>query len=406
MSKQLDIEVAIPNTKRILKFGTTEDLLNWIEAEIKAWSVVFSNPSSVERLAGYVREQQNSLQTLRSNVLQADQADPQQPNSFQAAKKRIVGQFSGLRGGQWITSDHPLFPYINDFARIDADIAALVFCAARSDGNSILGHLGQGIPTSLLVRLVLRTDRAAGDGEWINSQRQELQHLKNSFETDRDAAREKLSSMLEATRKQGSDDEKAASRRRDEWKQDKANFQDEWNGLRKTYDEALALNAPALYWSDRARTHVFQALGFGALFLAVLGASVLAFTKWGIPHLTVQPVLQIPGAPLQTASPSIVLLLVPVIVPAFAVVWLLRICGRLLGESLQLMRDAKERETMVKTFLAFVHDEERGRSLLLDQDRILILHALFRPSTVSAVDDAPPVHWFDLLSSKIADKKS
>lgn len=59
---------------------------------------------------------------------------------------------------------------------------------------------------------------------------------------------------------------------------------------------------------------------------------------------------------------------------------------------------------MVKTFLALMRDDTAGKTLVKDDDRILILHSLFRPSSVSAVDDAPPVHWFDILTNKVSSK--
>ncbi|MGW8276162.1 DUF6161 domain-containing protein [Xanthomonas axonopodis] len=73
--------------------------------------------------------------------------------------------------------------------------------------------------------------------------------------------------------------------------------------------------------------------------------------------------------------------LAPLVIPAFAAIWILRILGRLLSESLALMRDASERRTLVMTFLALMKDNSTGKSVIKDEDRILILHALFRPSS-------------------------
>ena len=101
---------------------------------------------------------------------------------------------------------------------------------------------------------------------------------------------------------------------------------------------------------------------------------------------------------------SPILTLVPVAVLAFAGIWVLKMLSRLLSENLQMMRDARERETMVKTFLALKRDDKDGKSIVNDNDRILILHSLFRPSSVSAIDDAPPVHWFDILTNKVSGK--
>jgi hypothetical protein len=50
-----------------------------------------------------------------------------------------------------------------------------------------------------------------------------------------------------------------------------------------------------------------------------------------------------------------------------------------------------------------INDQERGKALVTDEYRILILRSLFRPSAIASMDDAPPVHWFDLLMRRQAD---
>ncbi len=86
-----------------------------------------------------------------------------------------------------------------------------------------------------------------------------------------------------------------------------------------------------------------------------------------------------------------------VAVPAFAGIWTLRILGRQLSESLMIMKDAKERETLVKTFLALMGEDIAGKSVVKEEDRALILHALFRPSNVTATDDSPPLHTLEAI---------
>jgi hypothetical protein len=95
-----------------------------------------------------------------------------------------------------------------------------------------------------------------------------------------------------------------------------------------------------------------------------------------------------------------VLVLLPVLVPAFAGVWVLRILGRLLSENLAIAQDASERETMVKTFLSLMRDETTGKSVVTDEDRRIILNALFRQSAVTATDDTPPIHWLQAFKLK------
>jgi hypothetical protein len=118
--------------------------------------------------------------------------------------------------------------------------------------------------------------------------------------------------------------------------------------------------------------------------------SLFAFFRIAVPYLAQ---ITDKGASALTAS-------LPVLLPTFAIIWILRILGRLLSESLQLIRDARECEVMVMTFLALMNDTTTGVPLVSEDDRLLILHSLFRPSSVTATDDSPPVHWFDILKRK------
>lgn len=179
------------------------------------------------------------------------------------------------------------------------------------------------------------------------------------------------------------------------WGEFLRNSDEQWKSALRTYDEKMALAAPTTYWSNRATGARNSAMGYGAAFAVIVTIGLILFGALGIPYLS----------KVSASGTSVIVAILPVLVPAFAAVWLLRIVGRLLSESLQLIQDARERETMVKTFLALMNDEVRGKALVTDNDRLLILHALFRPSAVSGTDDAPPVNWFDILSQKMGDQK-
>jgi hypothetical protein len=114
-------------------------------------------------------------------------------------------------------------------------------------------------------------------------------------------------------------------------------------------------------------------------------AAIVLFAIFGITELK------------ETQAPSVLVDILPVIVPAFAAIWVLRILGRQLAESLAMMKDASERVTLVKTFLALMRDETAGNPVVRDEDRALILQALFRQSRITAVDDSPPINAFEAI---------
>jgi hypothetical protein len=81
---------------------------------------------------------------------------------------------------------------------------------------------------------------------------------------------------------------------------------------------------------------------------------------------------------------------------AFLAVWVLRIISRQLLTHFVMASDAGERVAMIKTFLALMQLPEHVK----EEDRILILSSLFRPSAKTE-DAATPPNWFDLLMQRV-----
>jgi hypothetical protein len=76
-------------------------------------------------------------------------------------------------------------------------------------------------------------------------------------------------------------------------------------------------------------------------------------------------------------------------------VWIVRIFVRLFLSNVHLHTDAKERETMVLTYLALL----RRGTLPGVEERLFILDSLFRPSTTGIMkDDAVPLTAVEALS--------
>jgi len=185
----------------------------------------------------------------------------------------------------------------------------------------------------------------------------------------------------------------AEKKKSEDWDRLLKRVDEEWKGKLDVYNNQLALQAPAKYWTDKAAAHGWASFWFSLAFtiILVIVLATFIYNDHGIASLAKDP-----------GQKPIALLLAPIAIFAFAAIWVLRILGRQLSRHLQQREDARERQTMVKTFLALMNEKNSGK-IITDNDRILILHALFRPSGAHTPDDAPP-HWFDLLTSKIGDK--
>jgi len=163
---------------------------------------------------------------------------------------------------------------------------------------------------------------------------------------------------------------------------------DNLSNLENTYHKQLQLEAPATYWADRKYWHKVFSILSATAFLAGL---LLAF-RYGLEHA--QALIDfLPKAKDGTVGLGGIAVLT---LPAAAVAWALRIFTRTFSNNLNLSTDAAQRETMITTYLALANDPKAN---LRDEERILILNAIFRPSESQAADDAPPPNLMELAKS-------
>ncbi len=391
-----EISATVPTVGRQLKFTTTEDVVRWVDAEAAFW-----NETNVDNVQSNLKtawqQQQSQLMDLRNHALEFDKRiEQKQEGEARQFNDNLQARLNALAQGAFITSDYEFYPAIVDVAKTSPELAALILVAARADSAQTLGTFGNyGTPFRDVIRLILQYGRSKGTRDWLQPQRKELTELRNDLQRGLDQIRASFEAQVGAIAEQRAQEHQAKLDREAEWSTQKGQAQSEWDALKRVYDEQLALLAPTQYWKERAVSHQKMAVWFAISFGVVMIGAVLVFVLLAMPHLF---------AVASDKNVSPILALIPIAIPAFAGVWVLKMLSRLLSENLQMMRDAKERETMVKTFLALIRDDKNGKAIVSEDDRILILHSLFRPSSVSAVDDAPPVHWFDILTNKVSGK--
>lgn len=144
-------------------------------------------------------------------------------------------------------------------------------------------------------------------------------------------------------------------------------------GLEQTFREKMTLRAPVEYWEGRHAHHTRRStiLGwsvFGSM--SALAGAIGLIANWVLNNLKAD------GTP--EAWRVSVLALIGVLG-----VWAVRLIVRMFLSNVHLGTDAAERVTMVKTYLALLE----GDKLPSDDDRKLILQALFRPASDGLVKD-------------------
>jgi hypothetical protein len=375
-------EVKVWNTQRVLEFADANDVVKWAEAELERWGAV-NAPKDARLLKNYRAQQQ-----VYSGIISSARASDENTD-FNVLLRPVSD-------GSLVTTESEYFPAILSLASKNADSAALLRMMARSDPQARMQEIQAQYPLSLALGFLsdLAISTLGASDRIDENDRHEVERVKNILDAAVADARIKSEEINSLHKKIDNDYSVSKRKRADDWDGEMGRIKDEWVQLKSVYDTELGLRAPTTYWTDRAKSHRNQSIYFGTAFSVALIAFFLVFAGSGLSYLQ--------GVP---ENKSAVLAVLPILIPVFAGIWVLRILGRLLSENLLLMRDARERETLVKTFLALMKDESTGKSVVKDEDRILILHSLFRPASINAADDAPPVHWFDILANKVGGKK-
>jgi hypothetical protein len=170
-----EISVTIPSGGRELRFQTTKDVLRWAASERPFWSSVDVNHIH-HHLSQLWQQQTNFFDGIASLVQdferhseQGEEAEARQSND------RLRNHFNRLANGEVISSDHELYPAIQDMAKTTPSLAAVLLASAKSDADNTLGNFANNrLPFSLVIRLILQYSRSKGTRDWLKPQRKEL----------------------------------------------------------------------------------------------------------------------------------------------------------------------------------------------------------------------------------------
>jgi hypothetical protein len=146
--------------------------------------------------------------------------------------------------------------------------------------------------------------------------------------------------------------------------------------LRDLYKSKLGLHASIVYWEDKAKSHLKFVWGSTIAVLVCFGLA-----GWGLNTIINKFIGEETIQNIKFWKLSILIL------GATVGVWVLRVLIRLLLSNYHLMSDAKERRTMLLTYLALQQENKLPQGDTVN----LILQALFRPASMGIIkDDAAP----------------
>jgi hypothetical protein len=162
--------------------------------------------------------------------------------------------------------------------------------------------------------------------------------------------------------------------------------------LEQLYRTKLTLDEPALTWAKIAeRKTTVWAWWLAAFASLVVIPLLLALANWSTILDAVGKLTAGVNGTFSIAG------LATITVPALFYAWLLKNVSRIFIQNLNLADDAAHRRSLALTYMGLLQDEKHPAS---DQDRAIILNALFRPIPPQTADEGPPAGVIDLIRNK------
>lgn len=155
--------------------------------------------------------------------------------------------------------------------------------------------------------------------------------------------------------------------------------------LESTFLEKLRLEAPAKYWRDKAEQHN-RASWVAFVALVACGAGTLATVVYWA-----RDILEVLRSRDGQISLGAVALAGPV---AFLVLYFFRLLIRIFTQNQMGAADARQRRALIYTYLSLIN---KKNGAVTEQERLLILQALFRSTQAAAEEDVPPANLIDLM---------
>ncbi|MDM9629767.1 DUF6161 domain-containing protein [Rhizobium sp. S152] len=163
----------------------------------------------------------------------------------------------------------------------------------------------------------------------------------------------------------------------------------ELTALETLYETHLLLQGPSKHWKRvEERAWRYAAGAFALFLLMILAPAIAIYANWTALSGYIDHVIDVTKGSLSIAA------LVVFTVPVLAYGWLLKHISRVFAQNLAVSSDAEHRRVMAITFLGLARRKSVGMS---EQDRALILNALFRPAPTSPQDEGPPAGLLELL---------
>ena len=373
------IEADLGDNGGIVSFHTLEDAKRWVDREIAAW-----NRYEFQGIRGpavpHVLERQLQLpHAIRESLEKVTEA---QGDERLVALESIKDQFEQYADYRSLHSESQIGDEIFMMTQNKQPFLAIGALASNLGipandlvrgwhyKESELGVILSGYALCHTSNLVRRSDLSEHKRR-IEIHLKSLDDIVRQAVHDQDELKGSAASAVEES-------SQALKKEQTDWATFSDTAQIKWETLRKTFESQLRLEAPVTYWRERAditsKAANWWLFAFSAIAIAVIGVLVVFGPEF----------LERVSA-MKNAGPFTTLALVSI--PALTALWGLKHIARLFVTNIERSADARLRETMTTTFLALTKE---GAATVDQDERLLILEALFRPPAPAPSDDG---HW-------------
>jgi hypothetical protein len=381
-----------------LSFANFDELAGWIDTEQAAFQ--WLNEGGGQAGVGALREEYMSgLQNLRQHVQQW-RNNPDQTNLAQNVLNVFQGTYSSPRV---VRSDHQFARIASDVAKIDGALAASATLAFLLGVPCTINfETVKGIFVALLKRngidpnssnIVVKT---VDDLNRVASQdriKQETQFnvfstsaksFLNRAENDFQAKLMNIDTIATETLNRTNESVDGSLRR--------------MSDTEAVYKNQMALQAPAEYWTCKAKTHrdaIKWSRGRLVAF-AVLGTGLLLYALFWFAASAAEIVEK-------TKADNVIYLKFAVIGAIVTTIffWIGRVLLRIYFSDRHLLTDAEERVAMIMTYLALSNDQKVDAS-----ERSLVLAPIFRAAADGIVKEEGPEASLAGIVAKMLDVKA
>jgi hypothetical protein len=282
-----------------------------------------------------------------------------------------------------LPSDNPTAKYIDSIKNEKPEVAAWACSHILNPTLALQANTSQSVEGFLLSSLVKFVPASFAEAET-----DALTECRNEWDSFREAQSKKEADIKAALDKLELTITSLEGEKRNEHDDLLTQHRDSFTEVEALFKERMRLEAPISFWKEKGRKHVTYSTCWAALFTALVGGYLWGgFSLIASESPRLMATLGNNVEVLERLNLGFVLVALAVLASAL-LLWPLRIVSRLLLSNLHQATDAKERVTMIETYLALAHDRE-----ISAEDRRVLFTAIFRPSAHGIVKEdgaAPP----------------